>query len=100
MAGSEPRVGLEVQQEILNRVATGEKVGDLAKEFGISYANIYNWISKRRDKDPAHTNKEAKPHQPPQTLDDQIDALTQDYQTKLKALLIKQLTNNLRMLSL
>lgn len=90
----------EVQDEILDRVSTGEKVPELAQEYGISAGNIYNWISTRKTKDPDNANKQMAGNKAPMTIEEQIDALTHDYQTKLKALLIKQLSNNLRMMSL
>lgn len=37
-------VAAEVKAEILLKVKSGEKVVDLAKQYGISDRSIYNWL--------------------------------------------------------
>ena len=47
MAKGFPVVSLEKKQEILNRIKEkGERVPDLAQEYGIAPKNIYNWLAK------------------------------------------------------
>jgi len=36
----------EIKTEIISKVKNGEKVTDLAKQYGISDNTIYNWLHK------------------------------------------------------
>lgn len=36
----------DIREEILNKVKGGQKVLDLAKQYGISNRTIYGWLSK------------------------------------------------------
>lgn len=38
------RIPKETKEEILNKVKNGEKVVDLASQYGISSKTIYNWL--------------------------------------------------------
>lgn len=87
----------ETKDEILARVARGERVSALAREHDINESVIYNWISALKKADP---NYQAKLDAPPLSLDEQIEALTADYIAKMKALLLKQVYNNLKTMSL
>lgn len=37
-------VSSEIKQEILSKINDGEKVGDLANQYGLSSKTIYNWL--------------------------------------------------------
>ncbi len=37
-------IAKEVREEILARVKKGEKVGQLAKQYGVSEVTIYSWL--------------------------------------------------------
>ena len=39
------RVPKEIKEEILNKIKAGEKVLDLAKQYGISDRTVYAWLS-------------------------------------------------------
>ncbi len=39
------RIPKEIKSEILNKVKEGQKVLDLAKQYGISNRAIYSWLS-------------------------------------------------------
>lgn len=36
----------EIREEILNKVKAGQKVVELAKQYGISNRTIYGWLSR------------------------------------------------------
>lgn len=38
------RVSKEIKQEILSKVRSGERVADLAEQYGISTKTIYSWL--------------------------------------------------------
>lgn len=40
------RISREIKEEILNKVKAGEKVVDLASQYGISNRTIYAWLSQ------------------------------------------------------
>jgi len=40
------RIRKEIKQEILAKAKTGEKVKDLAEQYGISDRTIYGWLSR------------------------------------------------------
>lgn len=44
-------VASEVKAEILLKVKQGEKVVDLAKQYGISDRSIYNWLKGKLEAD-------------------------------------------------
>lgn len=47
MSKGYPSIAKEQKQEIINRIREkGEKVADLAKEYGISPRNVYGWLSR------------------------------------------------------
>jgi len=39
-------IAAEVKAEILSKIKSGEKVLDIAKQYGISEKTIYGWLSK------------------------------------------------------
>ena len=41
-----PNIALEVKQEILGKVKSGERVADLSQKYGISDRTIYAWLRK------------------------------------------------------
>ena len=43
--GGYKRIPKEIKDEVLSRLKTGNKVTDLAKEYGVSDKTIYNWLS-------------------------------------------------------
>ena len=40
------RVSKEIREEIISKVQAGEKVADLAEEYGVSTKTIYGWLRK------------------------------------------------------
>lgn len=44
------KVSIEERAKIITRVQAGEKVKDLAKEFGVTPPAIYQWMSKGKTK--------------------------------------------------
>lgn len=40
------KVALEIKDEILSKIRSGGKVGDLATQYGISDKTIYTWLSR------------------------------------------------------
>jgi transposase len=40
-------IAVEVKQEILEKIKKGEKVADLAKQYGVSEVTIYSWLKKK-----------------------------------------------------
>lgn len=47
----------EIKQEILGKVRSGEKVMDLAKQYGISDKTIYYWLRQNSGEDVVSTVK-------------------------------------------
>mgnify|MGYP001283852690 FL=1 len=43
--GSYKRIPKEIRDEVLTRLKQGQKVPQLASEYGISSKTIYNWLS-------------------------------------------------------
>jgi len=41
----------EIKEEILSKVKAGEKVVDLAEQYGISTKSIYTWLSRQAGED-------------------------------------------------
>ncbi|HYT43292.1 MAG TPA: transposase [Methylomirabilota bacterium] len=44
-------IAKEIKQEILGKVKSGEKVMDLAKQYGISDKTIYYWLRQNTGED-------------------------------------------------
>ncbi|MCB9005714.1 MAG: transposase [Ardenticatenaceae bacterium] len=40
------RVSKEIREEIISKVQAGEKVADLAEQYGVSTKTIYGWLRK------------------------------------------------------
>ncbi|QPC82043.1 transposase [Phototrophicus methaneseepsis] len=38
------RIAKEIKEEILSKVQSGERVADLAKQYGVSTKSIYGWL--------------------------------------------------------
>jgi transposase-like protein len=47
MSSGFKKVAPEVKAEILEKVKLGEKVVDVAKQYGIYHKTIYNWLSNK-----------------------------------------------------
>lgn len=41
----------EIKEEILSKVKSGERVADLANQYGVSNKSIYTWLSKETGQD-------------------------------------------------
>jgi putative transposase len=39
-------IAKEIKEEILSKVRSGEKVADLANQYGVSNKSIYTWLSR------------------------------------------------------
>lgn len=44
-------ISKEIRNEILSKVQKGDRVVDLAKQYGISDKTVYNWIRKSTGED-------------------------------------------------
>lgn len=38
------RISKEIREEIISKVQTGERVADLAEQYGVSTKTIYGWL--------------------------------------------------------
>ena len=44
--GNFKKIPKEIKREVIGKVKLGEKVADLARQYGISDNTIYNWLHK------------------------------------------------------
>jgi putative transposase len=45
------RIAKEIREEIINKAKIGEKVADLANQYGISSKTIYTWLRQNTGED-------------------------------------------------
>lgn len=50
--GYHPPIKKEIKDEILSKVKEGQKVPDLARQYGISDRTIYTWVGGRATSEP------------------------------------------------
>lgn len=78
------RIAKEVKEEILSKVRTGEKVQELADQYGISSKTIYTWLAKETAPDGVSSLKYNKLKRENEELKRIIGLLTLDLSRKKK----------------
>ncbi len=86
----------ELKAKILDRVAQGDAVASLSREFKVNPGNIYHWIKIERERSGGDKFDNLRKLPVARSIKERMQELTNDYQDKMRALIIQELTGNLK----